>query len=89
MFYRVDYLFAVQIAGVLTGVLLGGCTARIATNRLARGYYFLVVALVVLRAGAFTAQLIASQGQPWSAVSGTLGDLTNFIFGLHYREISV
>lgn len=82
MFYRVDYLLAVQAGGLLAGFLLGGRTAELRSARLARTYYATVAALMVLRACAFTAGLLATNYQPWGYVSGAIGDVSAFIFGM-------
>jgi hypothetical protein len=82
MLYRVDYLLAVQIAGLLVGLVLRRSVAATSAERLARAYYLAVSVLIVLRAGAFGASILASHNQPWSLVSGAIGDLIGFLFGL-------
>jgi hypothetical protein len=53
MFYRVDYLLAVRIAGLVVGILMGRSKAVKSTDRLARAYYFAIAVLIVLRVGTF------------------------------------
>jgi hypothetical protein len=60
MFYRVDYAFAVLLAGFLMGVLCSKATEKIAPSRLAWGYYVVVAALLVLRTGALVCTTLTS-----------------------------
>lgn len=81
MFYRVDYLLGVQVAGFLAGLLLARSVAENSAERLARAYYFAVSALVALRAGSFAASILTSHYQQWSLVNGAMGDVLGLLFG--------
>jgi len=75
-------MLAVQVAGLVTGYLLGRHATTITTSRLARDCYFAVAALLVLRAGAFSVSLLTSHAETWRLISSAIGDITALIFGL-------
>jgi len=81
MLYRVDYALAVMFTGFIVGALFGIPTANVPPSRLARGYYIVVVSLVVLRTGAFAGSMLMSHTNSWSIASGFIGDLLGFLFG--------
>jgi hypothetical protein len=82
MLYRVDYVLAVMFTGFVVGALFSRLTANVPLSRLAHGYYIVVVALLVLRTGAFTGTMLMSQTNLWSTASGFIGDLLGFLFGV-------
>ena len=82
MLYRVDYVPAVQLAGVIAGFLLGERAGQIAAPRLARTYYIAVAALLALGSGLCldsfrrrAASLCARHGRSLKAVYGEFLDL--------------
>ena len=81
MFYRVDYTLAVMFVGFIVGALFSGPTANVSPSRFERGYYGVVVCLLVLRTGAFTGTMLMTHASSWSAASGFIGDLLGFLFG--------
>jgi uncharacterized membrane protein YphA (DoxX/SURF4 family) len=76
-----DYTLAVLFAGFIVGALFGGPTANVPRSRLARGYYVVVMGLLVLRTGAFAGTMLMSHTSSWSTASGFIGDLLGFLFG--------
>jgi len=82
MFYRVDYVVAVILAGLVVGVLLNRQAEKITSCRLARAYYQFVVVLLAVRTTTFVYSLITSNGSRRYAVFGLLGDLLPFSFGV-------
>jgi uncharacterized membrane protein YphA (DoxX/SURF4 family) len=81
MFYRVDYILAVLLAGFLMGVLFGKPAANIVTSRLARGYYVAIAVLLVLRTVVSVCGMLTSQSGFWHSAGGFIGDLSSFLFG--------
>jgi DoxX-like family len=81
MFYRVDYIVAVMLAGFGLGALLSRPTAGVSSSRLARGYYIVAVVLSVLRTGVYLETILGSQTKVWSTVGGCIGDLLGLTFG--------
>jgi hypothetical protein len=90
MLYRVDYVLAVMFTGFLLGALFGRSTADVPPHRLARAYYIVVVALLVLRTGAFACTMLMSHTSAWSTASGVIGDflggLLGALFGVAVRR---
>lgn len=82
VFYRVDYIVAVMLVGIGLGALLSKSFARISSWRLARGYYLLVMVLVVLRASVNIVGILGSRARPWSTVSGCIGDVLGLTSGV-------
>jgi hypothetical protein len=90
MFYRVDYMLAVLLAGFLVGVLLRKAFKSTASPRLAHGYYVAVATLLLIRTGVFACSMLLS-GQPiWGTIGGIVGDLISLLlgalFGLAFRR---
>ena len=82
MFYRVDYTLAVLLVGFLIGMLFGKATENIAVSSLARRYYVVIAALLVLRTFIFAyTMLMAPQGL-LTTVGGIIGDLSGLLFGV-------
>src|SRR5215831_5943407 len=81
MFYRVDYVLAVLFAGFLLGVPLSRSLRQIASARLARSCYFLVVILLVVRTALFSASLLVTGSSLLKHISGPVGDLSGLLFG--------
>jgi len=81
MFYRVDYAVAVICVGFIVGSLFSGLTANLPPLRLVRGYYVVVLGLLVLRTGAFADTMLMSHATFWRTASGLIGDLLGFLFG--------
>lgn len=73
MFYRVHYLLAMQIAGLVAGILMGRSVAMKSTDRRARAYYFAIAVLIVLRVGTFAVRILTSHYQQCELVSGARG----------------
>ena len=80
MFYRVDYMLAVQLAGLLVGLALSRSMAGTAPHRVGRRYYVLVAIVLVVRSCAALGAIFFG-GKPWSMASGIAGDLLGFLFG--------
>ena len=80
MFYRVDYLVAVLVAGFAVGALFSKATANIAAARLGRAYYAIIAALLVLRTIGFAWSLIAPH-RCTNAAMALVGDLLGVLFG--------
>jgi uncharacterized membrane protein YphA (DoxX/SURF4 family) len=81
MFYRVDYMLAVLLAGFLVGLLFSKVLGKIAPSSLARNYYVAVAVLVTLRAGVFACAMLMSHQSFWTSSGGIVGDLTTLLFG--------
>jgi uncharacterized membrane protein YphA (DoxX/SURF4 family) len=81
MIYRVDYVLAVILAGAIVGALLARRASHIEAARLARGYYILIAARVVLGAVVFTCSIVLTNGRLWSTIGSGIGDAANFLFG--------
>jgi len=82
MFYRVDYMVAVLLAGFIAGVLSSKALERVTPSRLGQGYYAVVATLFLLRTGAFACAMLMSHQSFWSTIGGILGDLTSLLFGV-------
>jgi len=81
MFYRVDYALAVIFIGFIVGALFSGPAANVPPSRLARGYYVVIMCLLVLRTGTFVGTMFMSHTNSWSTAGGFIGDLLGFLFG--------
>lgn len=82
MFYRVDYLLAVILAGFLTGAAVSRWSSRISAGRITRTYFMVAAILVALSAGFFWISIIATNSARWYAMTRPIGDLNNFLFGM-------
>jgi len=81
MFYRVDYTLAVLVAGLVLGALLGGRTARMGREALARWYYVIIAVLLVLRTALFAWSMVGHPGSAGKMAGGIAGDLGGLLFG--------
>jgi uncharacterized membrane protein YphA (DoxX/SURF4 family) len=81
MFYRVDYVVAVLLAGFLAGILSSKAFERVTTPRLGQGYYVVTAVLLLVRAGLFTCIMLRSQESFWTTSSGIAGDAGGLLFG--------
>jgi uncharacterized membrane protein YphA (DoxX/SURF4 family) len=78
MFYRVDYVFALMVAGFLIGLLTGKWTLRFTTSLLAQMYYNAVLALLALSSIRLTFFLTLGHGPAWT---GVISDLSLVLYG--------
>ncbi len=81
MFYRVDYMLAVILAGFVLGFLLSKTLERIAPSRLAQMYYEAVAVLWALRIGLFICTILMSHQSVWTTIGGIVGDFLSLLFG--------
>jgi hypothetical protein len=81
MFYRVDYMLVVLLAGFLLGLVLSRRLAGLGSSRLAGGYYGLVAVLLVLRTIAFACTILSVRTGFWTTTGGIIGDLLGILFG--------
>jgi uncharacterized membrane protein YphA (DoxX/SURF4 family) len=82
MFYRVDYLLAVIVGGVLVGAAIGSRTSRIEPERLANYYLRVVAILVVLKAVFFVCGTVLAHPAVWNRMGSAIGDTNSFVFGI-------
>lgn len=81
MFYRVDYVVAVMLAGLAFGLLVNRATSNIKPARLARLYFVIVAILVVLRVMVFACSVVFPGAKVWSIAGNAMGDTGNFLIG--------
>lgn len=81
MFYRVDYVVAVMLAGLAFGLLVNQATSNIKPSRLARFYFVIVAILVVLRVVVFACSVVLPGAKVWSIAGNAMGDTSNFLVG--------
>jgi uncharacterized membrane protein YphA (DoxX/SURF4 family) len=81
LIYRVDYVVAVFLAGLIAGALLSRSTSRIESSRLAREYFLLFAFPIALRVVAFVG-IVMIPGVVWSKTFAITGDVSNFLFGV-------
>ena len=81
MIYRVDYLLAVILSGVIVGVLVSRRTANIEPGRLARGYFVIIAMLLAIRAAVFVCGIVLANGAVWNTIGSGIGDGSNFLLG--------
>ena len=80
MFYRVDYLLAVMLVGLLLGLSMSRATAHVLSSRLASQYYVVTAIVTVSRAVLFAASIL-SQRHFLSLAGGVIGDVSALLFG--------
>ena len=80
MFYRVDYMLAVQLAGLLIGIVFSRRTASISADRLARSYYATITVVLVFRTCAVLAGMFLG-GSLAKIIAALMGDSVGFLFG--------
>lgn len=81
MYYRVDYIIGVMLAGALAGALPKRASARISAHQLARAYLYLVAVLLGVRAVVFVCGTVAPNMPVWNLIAGGISDAGNFMFG--------
>jgi uncharacterized membrane protein YphA (DoxX/SURF4 family) len=81
MFYRVDYLLAVIVAGFVIGASLGRWTSRIESQQLARWYFIVVASILAVSAILTVRGIVLTNGPVLSKISGATGDIGCFILG--------
>jgi uncharacterized membrane protein YphA (DoxX/SURF4 family) len=78
--YRVDYIAAVFLAGLIAGALLSRPASRVEPSRLARRYFSLFAVVIAVRVVAFVC-IVMIPSAVWSKVFAGTGDASNFLFG--------
>ena len=81
MIYRVDYVVAVMLVGLIAGALLSRPTSRVDSARLARGYYIAIAVVLAIRAVVFVLGIVRANEAIWNALGNGIGDAGNFLFG--------
>jgi hypothetical protein len=81
MFYRVDYILALMIAGFAVGAVLSRSAEAMVTSQLARIYYAVVALLLVLRTTSFALTTLTVHAGFIGTVGGVVGDILTFLFG--------
>lgn len=81
MFYRVDYVVAVILAGLIVGALLSRRTSRIEPSRVARGYFVAIAILITFRLVVFVCSVVLTNAAVWNKIGGVCGDVGGFLFG--------
>jgi hypothetical protein len=81
VFYRVDYMLAVLIAGFAVGALFSKATAEVPSARLGRVYYAITAGLLILRTVGFAWTIIAPHNGFASTGPRFVGDLLGLLFG--------
>jgi uncharacterized membrane protein YphA (DoxX/SURF4 family) len=80
MFYRVDYMLAVQIAGIFLGFVFSKRTATIRPDRLASGYYVATSVVLLLRVGSILAGMFLG-AHVLNLLGAAIGDIAGVLFG--------
>jgi len=81
LIYRVDYVVAVILAGLIVGALLSRLTSRVEPARLARGYFVFIAVLVGVRVVAFVCSIMFPNASVWNTIGRGSGDTSNFLLG--------
>jgi DoxX-like family len=81
LFYRVDYLLAVMLVGLLAGLAFSRITSRFPAEQVARSYFFIVLALIGLRIVCFMGSAANPQLTFWKIAGGAISDLGSLLFG--------
>jgi uncharacterized membrane protein YphA (DoxX/SURF4 family) len=81
MFYRVDYLLAIIVAGFVVGASLGRWTSRVESARIARWYFIAVASILVVNALLSVREIVLTNGPVLHTISRVLSDLGSLIFG--------
>lgn len=82
IFYRVDYILAVFLAGLIVGALLSRPTSRVEPSRLARRYFILFATVIAVRVLVFVCLVLRPQASACGAIFAGTGDATNFLFAV-------
>lgn len=80
MFYRVDYMLAVQIAGFFLGFAFSRRTASMRPDRLASGYYSATAVVLLLRVCSTLAGMFLG-AHVLNILGAALGDCAGVLFG--------
>jgi hypothetical protein len=80
MIYRVDYLFAILLAGFIAGAVLGRRLRDIEATRVARAYYALTALRVIAGCVVFACLVVLAIPR-WNTLNSGLGDFNNFLVG--------
>ena len=90
MFYRVDYMVSLIVAGCLLGLVATTVFERISSSHLGRGYYTAVIVLMVVRTVLFACSMVLNRQTVWNSLGGIAGDVSSvlfrFLFGLAIRR---
>lgn len=81
MFYRVDYLLAVMLAGLLAGAIVAPLLSRVRPARIARIYFVAAAILVALSLALFAIYVLGANGTFWNNIRGATGDGNSFLLG--------
>ena len=81
MFYRVDYVLAVMLAGFVIGALLKSVTAKLAPHSIAKTYLVLIAVILLIRAIVFVCSVVTTGMPIWNSIGSAIGDVTNFLLG--------
>lgn len=81
MFYRVDYMLGLIVAGFILGAGLARSSSRLEASRLARYYYIWTVFRAVVAGIVLAGTVVFPLGKLWSNVGGPTSDLSNLLFG--------
>lgn len=81
MFYRVDYLLAVMLAGFLIGMACSRSTSQFSPSRIARAFYVITLALIGLRIVCFLGSVAQPKVALWSIAGALASDIGLLLFG--------
>lgn len=82
MFYRVDYTFAVLLAGFLIGVGVSRRSSRFTAPVTARAYFAIVLVLLALRLVCLIGDIVQPQISAWNISLGVFLDISTLLFSL-------
>lgn len=82
MIYRVGYIVAVFLAGLIVGALLSRPTSRVEPSRLARRYFILFAVVIAVRVLSFVSIVLKLNASAAGTIFAGTGDATNFLFGV-------
>lgn len=82
MLYRVDYIVALFLAGLIVGALLSRPTSRVEPSRLARRYFILFAIIIAMRVLVFVCLALRLKASVFGMIFAGTGDATNFLFGM-------
>ncbi len=80
MFYRVDYMLAVLLAGFLIGLAAGRRVAHFPVEVVARAYFGIVLVLLGLRLICLIGYVMQPQTSAWNMALGTTLDIFTLLF---------
>jgi hypothetical protein len=82
VFYRVDYTFAVLLAGFLIGLGVSRRSSRFPAPATARAYFEIVLVLLALRLVCLIGYEVQPHFSAWNISLGALLDVSTLLFGL-------